>query len=432
MRRRPLAVLAALALGGLVVGNLGSAPPARVDFGQWRAVVVHSDDWGLEGWFPRDVSDSLRHVLSAGVPAWQAAYLSSTLESADEVETLADLFASLRDLDGLPLVLQANTIVAGPSVRETGDGSGWPVHPSGTGPDYARVDLDTAVDAAIARGVWWPELHGLTHYDLVRYAKVRAERDPLALAAASEGVFAYEGFRRDSELGHPDAERALRVVREAVRRFRLRFGRAPRSVIAPDYRWTDEDEVAWTAAGLAVVQAKREQVDRTLAPRTPLGRVRKWLGRRWFAIHSPLFAVERTVDLEPYGSADPGAAQGAAAAHAALEAAFRRSEAAVVSIHRVQLISRDPRIADAGRAQLLDLVLRLQASGGARFLVDEEVRQLARRGWSVHERGERLILRNWTEQAVRAELPTGQVVVLRAGTSALVRNSSGELEKSLK
>jgi hypothetical protein len=407
--------------GGAALNAL--APPRpRVDFGEWRAVVVHSDDWGFEGWFPTSMTDSLRAALSVGVPDWQSAYLESTLESADEVRELADWFAGFRDLDGFPFVLQANTIVAGPSIRETGSGDSWPVHASGTGPDYDRPGLDESVDRAVDLGVWWPELHGLTHYDLVAYARARESGDALARAAARQGAFAYDGYRGDFELGDDDPTRAREIADESVRRFVVRFGRRPTSVIAPDYRWGAEDESAWASLGLRVVQAKREQVDPALAPHTLMGRVRKRVGRWRFARAGALMAVERTVDLEPYGDPDPDAPQGAGGAHRELEAAFERGETGVLSIHRVQLVSRSTAIAAAGRAQLAELLGLLERSGGARFLVDAEVEQLSRRGWSVLSRGERTWWRNWTDQPVLVEGPDGRRKVLAPRTSAVSGN----------
>ena len=89
-----------LVLGALVLFFLPAG--SAVDFGEWRAVVIHSDDWGLEGWFPTTISDSLRARLSEDVPEWQSVYLHSTLESAVEVRGLAAWFASIVDLDSLP------------------------------------------------------------------------------------------------------------------------------------------------------------------------------------------------------------------------------------------------------------------------------------------------------------------------------------------
>ena len=415
----PIRVSLLTGFGVALILNLLAPSPARVDFGLWRAVVIHSDDWGLEGWFPVGVSDSLRAVLSEGVPVWEAAYLQSTLETGAEVDSLADWFAGIRDLDDLPLVLQANTILAGPSVRQAGTPTVWPVHESGSTGDFERPGLRAAIDAAIARGVWWPELHGLTHYDLRQYARARADGDSLARIAALEGVFAYSGYRRDSELDDDDVDHAREVARRSVNRFTDRFGRPPASVIAPDYRWGVEDEAAWAELGIRVVQAKREQVDRSLSPHTGLGRLRKRIARVRFAHSGSLFALERSAELEPYGDADPGAQQGADAACQAIEAAFRRGEPAVVSIHRVQLVSRDVNIAAAGRVQLEELIRRLEENGGVRFLVDDEVEQLARRGWSILERGPWTILRNWGDAPVRALLPSGESRVLPARSSAV-------------
>lgn len=395
---------------------------SAVDFGEWRAVVIHSDDWGLEGWFPEGISDSLRARLSRDVPAWQGAYLVSTLETADEVSDLAGWFSTLTDLDGLPLVIQANTILAGPAVRAESDGPLWPVHASGSGPDYFRPGLDAAVDAAIAAGVWWPELHGLTHYDLERYADARRAGDPLALAAAREGVFAYEGYRNEAELDRADEAYAREVIGEAVRRFEARFGRLPTSVIAADYRWGDEDEAIWAEEGIRVVQAKREQVDRSLAPHTRWGRVQKYLRRYWFDRYSPLKRIERTVDLEPYGDASPSAAQGARAAHRALEEAMDEGEPAVLSIHRVQLVSRDAAVARAGRAQLAEVIRLLEDRGGVRFLVDLEVEQLHDRGWSAIQRGGLVVLRNWTDEARVIAAPDGTEHLVGARSSVVLGN----------
>ena len=98
-----------------------------------------------------------------------------------------------------------------------------------------------------------------------------------------------------------------------------------------------------------------------------MGRAKKWLRRFWFDRRSPLTRIERTVDLEPYGDAGSDAAQGAVAAHRALEAALSDGEVAVLSIHRVQLVSMDAAIAAAGRRQLAEVIRLLEESGGVRW-----------------------------------------------------------------
>ena len=260
MRRRFVWIAVMLVAVGV---NVLREPPSAVDFGRWRVVVLQSDDWGLEGWVPD--ADALGAVpfLADGLPDRLSPYLTSTLESASRVDSLAVFLGSRRDLDGLPLVLQANTVVAGVDLRPVGAlGDSITIHPSGQGEGrYFRPGLKAAIDEAIATGVWWPELHGLTHYDLESLAEAWREGAEDTRRAAAAGVLWYPDLRGSHELGHGRDDRAWMTARTAHDLFVQRYQRAPRSVIAPDYKWDDADERAWHRLGIPVVQAKREQND---------------------------------------------------------------------------------------------------------------------------------------------------------------------------
>lgn len=405
--RRLLILLVALlaVAGGLVVG-LGPEGSA-VDLGSWRVIVLQSDDWGFEGWFPDvEAADALAD-LAAGVPPALRAYARSGLETAAEMDSTRDRLLRHRDLDGLPLILQANTIVAAPTVAAEDPGQapfGWPVHAFGRQPGrYARPGLDAAIERAIDRGVWWPELHGLTHFHLPAYAAAREAGDPVATRARAYDVMAYEGWLNDTELAGADPERARRLAAASVAAFRERFGRPPTSVIASDYRWGSEDEDAWADLGLEVVQAKREQIDDVVDPTHLIGRLRKAVGRWFDRARGRFVYLDRPARLEPYGDADPRAPQGAIRSAADVRSAWKRGEAGIVSIHRVQLVSFDEQVADAGWAQLAALMRELEADGGFRCLVDLEVAQLHRRGWSILTRGPWTVVRNYGEQPITIE-----------------------------
>ncbi len=403
----------------LVVAGWVAPRPPRVDLGALRVVVLQSDDWGLEAWFPDEATADVLADLATSVPARLRAYARSGLERADEVTALSESLAAHRDADGLPWIVQANTILRGPSLQGWNpEAGGWPpLHPSGEGSGpYARPGLRAAVDTAIARGVWYPELHGLTHFDLDAYGRARRAGDPMAARSAVHGVLAYDGWTKDSELEDADPERARRIASWAHDAFVARFGRAPVSVIAPDYRWGPEDEAAWAEIGLRVVQAKREQVDSRLRPGSVWGRVRK-VWRRWRDRRSGRFTyLDRPARLEPYGSADPSAAQGAREAAEAVRRAWKRGRPGIVSIHRVQLVSFDPEVARAGWSQLAACLRDLEREGPVRLLVDDEVDQLLRRGWSRLRRGRWEVLRNLNPHAVGVgggEILPGRTVRVR-------------------
>ena len=388
-----VALLAALALA-----NLAAPPASKVDFGEWGVVVLQSDDWGFEGWFPNEVAAQALADLTADLNPRLQPYASSTLESAADIDSMAAFLAGFEDADGLPLVLQANTIVAGMDLLRP-DADSWSLHESGLGEGpYFRPALGHAVDRAIERGVWWPELHGLTHFDLPSYREACAEDDPWALAAREYGVLAYRGWLRDAELADTDPQHAVDVAQESVLRFERRFGRRPASMIAPDYRWGPEDEDAWEALGVRVVQAKREQIDPALNPGSTVGRLRKWLRRWWDTRTRGLVYLDREARLEPYGSTDPGCDQCALAAADRVKAAWQRGRPGIISMHRVQFVNFDPRVTAAGLGQLRACLQVLSDDRPVRYLLDAEVAQLKSRGYSVIRRGRWWIVRNYSRQ----------------------------------
>jgi hypothetical protein len=394
-----------------------------VDYGAWRVVVLQSDDWGLEAWFPDAPSaEALAETLD-GVAARLRPYATSTLETAAEIDSLAAFLASMRDADELPVVLQANTVVAAidaaePDLGVGAPGFGFRLRPPGLpGSAYARPDLWEAYGRAAAAGVWRMELHGLVHRDLAAYATAWRDGDPLARRASEFGVVAHEGWRHRYELASGDEERARRTLGEAVRRFEELAGYRPVSFIAPDYHWDDEDERALAALGLEVIQAKAEQIQ----PRWAKGSWTTRLLKRWVQIRQRrrgrFLYMDRPGRLEPYGHLDPAAAQGARAAAAAVRDAWRRGEPAVVSIHRVQLSHPDAAIAAAGRKQLAALFEELGGVGTLRILVDAEIAALEREGVSELRRGPYLVYRNFGAQPRAVRSDQGTRFVLQPGTT---------------
>ena len=141
----------------------------NLDWRRLKAVVIESDDWGLCAWSP----DIQAHRVLTGMPAFRTTagrrYGGSTLESAADMRAMMQLLSGVRGADGMPVVLQANTIMSGPDYA----GLTPPLFPlEGPVPlmDYpdtrsrwARPGLGESLAEAQASGQWWPELHGLHH-----------------------------------------------------------------------------------------------------------------------------------------------------------------------------------------------------------------------------------------------------------------------------
>lgn len=409
-RRRGVAALGLLA-AALGLAWLAGAPRGAVDWRAARAVVLESDDWGLCGFLPDSAAAG-----DAERSAWRAevappVYWDSTLEDSAAVAELAAVLAEFRGRDGLPPVLQANMIVSalappagpGPPVAD----AAWRRHDLPDRPaEYARPGLEAAVDAAIARGVWRPELHGSFHYDPER-RRAAVAADSLALAAARRGVLPFPGSATAWELGpqRPPAVLAAELDR-ALELFARRFGRRPSSVCAPDYVWDGRSERLWQERGLTVIQAKREQ----RSPLWPSGRLdhraRKVLARAWDRLAHPGRAyLDRNVRFEPAQA--PADSALVARALAAAGAAWRRGEPAVVESHRINYARLTPGAAAAGRRQLRSLLAALTREGAPAplFLTDDEVAQLQAGGASWTRRGDRLVVRNLTRSLRLVTVP---------------------------
>jgi hypothetical protein len=202
------------------------------------------------------------------------------------------------------------------------------------------------------------------------------------------------------------------------------FGRRPRAVAAPDYHWDDRCEDLWLARDLTMIQAKREQQRAEYAGFW--GRVRK-LGERTSdrQRHRDRVYLERNVRFEPAQHAP--LALVTAQAEAAVVAAWRRGEPAIVEAHRVNFVHLDAAVAAGGRAQLAELLGSSTLSAEARplYLVDAEVGGLQRYGTSWCDRGDRFVVRNLTRSRRLVVVPDAAgVVVLGPGETEVRRSGT--------
>lgn len=358
----------------------------NLDWVSLRAVVLESDDWGLCAWSP----DAAALRALADTPAFRTAagrrYGGSTLESADDIRRLAAVLGAVTGGDGFPPVLQANTIVANPdyaAIDPEGPPAELPLLRFPRVPSrWERPGLWEALAAAIEAGLWWPELHGLHHLPETAWLgalgrgdadarRAFAEQSPVCAAVETSGE--YDPFE-------PAATRE-RLLALAVRSFTETFGRAPASLCPPDYRWDDYLEAQSETLGIVALQGKGEQVD-TFARRLR----RLWHVHRWPRFrHRQLYLPSR-IAFEPLAD-DPRT--GVDAAHAAVRAAWRRGQPAVISTHRVNYARLDADASGTGRAALGELLARL-ATDRARFVTDAEVAQLVARGASSRPIGGRV------------------------------------------
>lgn len=393
--RRSLLVLTPVFLL-LGVGLLTVQSPSLVLWKPLRAMVLESDDWGLAGFVPSaEVWDGVnRERVNPG--HFPAVYWGSTLEDASMVEAVCRIMSEHVGADGLPAVFQPNYVLSSLSCEMEGDEAVWTRHDLPNFPShYPRPGMWQEVRRGIAAGLWYPEFHAAWHYD-PQQRRERGLSSELARRLTLRGVTLFPGSEEARELSPSRSLADLsRELDTALDIFEENFGRAPGSIIAPDYTWFGTMERLWLSRDLDCIQAKREQRNPTL-PAGQLGRGLKFVNRQLARVlNRDRVYLERNCRLEPVQAPDPEGVVNACVADAVQ--AWRRGQPAIVEIHRVNVAHTDPAVVRLGQSSLKNFLTRVEAAGPLpTYLSDTEVAQLQTRGVSAVYRGNRLILRNGT------------------------------------
>ncbi|MBU0741597.1 hypothetical protein KJ554_04490 [bacterium] len=385
-------------------------PRGAVDWTAARAVVIESDDWGLCGFTPsRGALDSID--IEAICPGeFPPVYLYSTLEDGATVARLADLLSAHPGRDGVPAVFQPNYIMGSLSyAASTPDNTDriWrrAILPS-LPEKYGRDDLWPAVRQAIAAGVWWPEYHGMWHYD-PEDRRTTVAGNGEAQDAARLGLLIFPDGARSYELAlDRDPEEFIAELREGMGAFAKLFGRAPQSVAAPDYAWDRLRERMWLREGLRIIQAKREQRSLSKLEVTIWDRIWKVCERSWrYLTEKEIVYLNRNCRLE--GAQAEDSSRHASTCIESVQRAWRSGEPAIVGTHRVNYAHFDPETVDVGFAALVHVLDQLGGDPEHEpiYLTDVETAQLLRSGTSLRSSGQRLVLRNLTHSRRPVRLP---------------------------
>jgi len=232
-------------------------------------VLFQSDDWGRAGVRDREGLEELR---AAGVNLGEKPYDFYSLETAEDLHALAEVLRKHRDSTGRRPSIVMNFITANVNFDrcfEAGQKQiplrplteGWP----GT---WHRLQLLEAYRQGIGERLFYPALHGLTHFcewAIARELEAGGERSELVkkLWRAQTpyihwrmpwiGYEYWDPALRPARRFLPlDGQRIL--IQRAAEIFRDLFTADPFSACAPGYRANADTRTAWFEAGVRVVQ----------------------------------------------------------------------------------------------------------------------------------------------------------------------------------
>jgi hypothetical protein len=305
-------------------------------------VILQSDDWGRAGLRDRE---GLEQLSAAGLVLGERPYDFYTLETAEDLSALSAVLRGHRDSAGRSPCLEMNFVVANldfekMAPEKVSKEELQSIHllplAQGLPAGWNRPGLLEAYSEGIREGLFFPALHGTTHFcraAVERYLTEsnladRGERESLLRTLWKAGTpyihwrmpwIGYEYW--DSEASPDDrflpAETQRDLIGEAVGDFAKMFSTLPRSACAPGYRANHDTHRAWAEIGIRVAQ---NGPGAAIPPHFD---------------HHGILQLYRTVEFEP--AVNPEFSLDACIRSA--EACFERKIPAVVSVHSINFHS---------------------------------------------------------------------------------------------
>jgi hypothetical protein len=297
----------------------------RLSFGR-PLVVLHSDDWGRVG--VRD-QEGLEQLRAAGLALGERPYDLYTLETAEDVAALQGMLNRHRDASGRSPSLVMNFITANLdfTAMALADYRRITLLPltKGLPGAWKRQGLFDTFRHGIAEGLFFPALHGLTHFcrPVVERSLSSAERSHL-LKTLWKAETPYIHWRMpwigyeywDPDSGSLPREAQEEAIGKAAEIFRTLFVGPAVSACAAGYRSNKDTYKTWSDCGVHTVQSG------TGSPLPP------------HLDEFGLLHVSRTVDFEPAFGLKPTEDYLRAA-----KASFARGEPFIISVHSINFHS---------------------------------------------------------------------------------------------
>jgi hypothetical protein len=230
-------------------------------------VLLQSDDWGRVGVRDQEGYELLR---ASGIRLGENPYDFYTLETAEDVMAIRDLLKRHRDSVGRSACLVMNFVLANLDfARLHSLAPGIPLLPLAQGlpGKWKRPGLFEAYRQGITDDVFYPALHGLTHF-CTRAAEHAIAKDGVRAALLrtmwqAETPYIYWrmpwiGYEYNNpekpQAGFLSAGSQRDLIQTAADAFKSFFSTPALSACAPGYRANQDTLVAWSNCGVRVTQ----------------------------------------------------------------------------------------------------------------------------------------------------------------------------------
>lgn len=241
----------------------------------WRTqrhlVVIESDDWGTIRMPSREVYDEF---LRRGIRVDRDSYCRyDNLATKHDLENLFEVLQSVKDKNGHPAVITANTLSANPVFDKIKDSDFTQYYFE---PFTETLKRDAAHDGAwemwqqgMDAGIFHPQSHGREHLYVKKWLKTLRDGDPVTRTAFDLGTWGltynvdpsirgyYMGAFNSSE--DADIHEFEVIIDDALRMFKEIFGYDSLSFTPTTYTWSPKIEPCLVNHGVRYVQCTFQQ-----------------------------------------------------------------------------------------------------------------------------------------------------------------------------
>lgn len=236
----------------------------------WRTnrhiLVIESDDWGS---VRMPSIETYKYLTANGVRLGKYGYeMVDTIASREDLEMLFETCSSFRDINGRPLVITANAVVANPDFEKI---------KKSNFEEYFYEPITATMERyypgkspfplwkeGMISGVFHPQLHGREHVNVSMWMNSLKKDHPGVRKAFDCGVFSvivdkeYDKRERNLTALHYQDDKEFEVCRnsiiEGAALFKELFGYQSKSFIAPSYKWDDAIEAVLAEVGVKYLQ----------------------------------------------------------------------------------------------------------------------------------------------------------------------------------
>lgn len=241
----------------------------------WRTkrhlVVIESDDWGTIRMPSREVYEEFLH---RGIRVDKDPYCRyDNLATKHDLENLFEVLQSVKDKNGHPAVITANTLSANPvfdKIRESNFTQYYFEPFTDTlKRDAAHADAFEIWKQGMAAGVFHPQSHGREHLYVKKWLNTLRDGDPVTRTAFDLGTWGltwlvdpsiheyYMGAFNSSE--DIDIREFETIIDDALRMFKDIFGFDSKSYIFTTYEWSPKIEPFLVNHGVEYIQGAFQQ-----------------------------------------------------------------------------------------------------------------------------------------------------------------------------